>query len=181
MSPVNPAYTVDELKWFLRDSGAKVVVCERGLVGVVREALSRLKERKGVRVLVIDDEIEGGVTGGGRDLKSREEINFQKFLAKPNQQTLKAKIDPDKDLAFLVYSSGTTGLPKGVMLTHANVVADMYMVADREGWNGGGKGEGESGLRWDRDRILSVLPFYHIYGLFIPLSPLFLALLFSRK
>lgn len=41
------------------------------------------------------------------------------------------------------------------------MVSDMYIVGDREGWK---PENGNRGLRWDRDRILSVLPFYPIYG-----------------
>ncbi len=63
-------------------------------------------------------------------------------------------LDCEKDLAFLVYSSGTTGLPKGVELTHLNVVSDMFMVHSSE----------STVLHWKTDKILSVLPYYHIYG-----------------
>lgn len=65
------------------------------------------------------------------------------------------KLDPKKDLSFLVYSSGTTGLPKGVMLSHRNVVSDLFMVNSNEG----------EILKSGRDRVLSVLPYYHIYGM----------------
>jgi acyl-CoA synthetase (AMP-forming)/AMP-acid ligase II len=97
----------------------------------------------------------------------------------------RTKLEPGKDLAFLVYSSGTTGLPKGevysilwlgwcrnedimltrglvgVMLTHINVVSDLFMVNSSEG----------TLLKWDKDKILSVLPFYHIYGKIHLLAP----------
>lgn len=65
------------------------------------------------------------------------------------------------DLAFLAYSSGTTGLPKGVMLSHGNIVANIYQIMTGEGqnlsWNGNADGKG--------DRIIGFLPFFHIYGL----------------
>ena len=65
------------------------------------------------------------------------------------------KMHPDNDIAFLVYSSGTTGLPKGVMLSHRNVIADLCLIKGCVGhWY-------ESGS----DKILGVLPFFHIYGL----------------
>lgn len=65
------------------------------------------------------------------------------------------KLDPENDLAFLVYSSGTTGLPKGVMLSHRNVVADLCLI----------KGSVGHHYASGKDKILGVLPFFHIYGL----------------
>ncbi|KAK0119284.1 hypothetical protein ONS95_008131 [Cadophora gregata] len=72
-------------------------------------------------------------------------------------------LSPEEDLAFLVYSSGTTGLPKGVMLTHRNIVANMLQaeVMDKGSSN------------WKDDSMISFLPMFHIYGIaaliFIPL------------
>ncbi len=72
----------------------------------------------------------------------------------------RTKLNPDKDLAFLVYSSGTTGHPKGVMLSHLNIVSNILMLRAGEAghltWDGGPDGQG--------DRILAFLPFFHIYG-----------------
>ena len=72
----------------------------------------------------------------------------------------RTRINPEEDLAFLVYSSGTTGHPKGVMLTHRNIVANVLMLNAGESgnlrWNNGPNGEG--------DKILAFLPFFHIYG-----------------
>ena len=72
----------------------------------------------------------------------------------------RVKAQPD-DLAFLVYSSGTTGLPKGVMLSHGNIVSNIYQLFAGEDnnltWNGGPDGKG--------DKILAFLPFFHIYAL----------------
>ncbi|KAK2666903.1 hypothetical protein RAB80_017324 [Fusarium oxysporum f. sp. vasinfectum] len=62
---------------------------------------------------------------------------------------------PKTDLSFLAYSSGTTGLPKGVMLSHINIVSNILMLNSTEGqnlsWNGGSNNS--------RDRILAFLPF----------------------
>jgi long-subunit acyl-CoA synthetase (AMP-forming) len=88
---------------------------------------------------------------------------------------LRTRLNPDEDLAFLVYSSGTTGLPKGVRLTHKNIVSNLLQLTAGEGgnltWDGGIDGKG--------DRLLAFLPFFHIYGTTIgPL--LFLLFLLSN-
>jgi acyl-CoA synthetase (AMP-forming)/AMP-acid ligase II len=71
---------------------------------------------------------------------------------------------PDRDsrlaLATLPFSSGTTGLPKGVMLSHYNIVANVYQTLI----------PGEAGAITDDDRMLCFLPMYHIYGLTIGLN-----------
>ncbi len=69
----------------------------------------------------------------------------------------RALVDPAQDLAVLPYSSGTTGFPKGVVLTHRNLVANLLQTA------------------WvhhvaEQDRIIAVLPFFHIYGMQVVLN-----------
>ncbi|MFN8453373.1 MAG: AMP-binding protein, partial [Anaerolineae bacterium] len=62
------------------------------------------------------------------------------------------QLDPHKDLVALPYSSGTTGLPKGVMLTHHNLVANICQILDIETYT-------------EADTLIGILPFFHIYGL----------------
>lgn len=65
-------------------------------------------------------------------------------------------LDPRKDVSFLPYSSGTTGLPKGVMLTHYNVIANIVQLIT------------DNTLEVTEDDIvLGLLPFFHIYGLVV--------------
>ena len=66
-------------------------------------------------------------------------------------------IDPAQDLVVLPYSSGTTGFPKGVMLTHRNLVANLIQTSHLQRVAG-------------QDRIIAVLPFFHIYGMTVVLS-----------
>lgn len=67
-------------------------------------------------------------------------------------------IDPAVDVAVLPYSSGTSGIPKGVMLSHRNVVANLVQSASG------------SRLLSDADRVIAVLPFFHIYGMTVILA-----------
>lgn len=72
------------------------------------------------------------------------------------------RIDPDSDLAAILYTSGTTGFPKGAMLTHANLVANTRSVHKAMHWRSG------------EDRVLVVLPMFHAFaatvGMLTPLT-----------
>lgn len=146
VSPANPGYGVRELEFFLRDSGSKALFTQKHLLPVAIAACSQVDIPKNRIVLI----------GNERD---SEFLHFSELL-NDEVKGEREKLDPERDLAFLVYSSGTTGLPKGVMLSHRNVVSDLYMVDSNEGRI----------LGWENDRVLSVLPYYHIYGMFILLS-----------
>ena len=140
MSPANPAYQVRELAHHLKDSGAKALFTQLPLL---KSAIVAAEEAGIPRERIV-------LIGEERDPSF---LHFTQLLDEVPKGR-RVKLDPDQDLSFLVYSSGTTGLPKGVMLTHLNIVSDMFMVNSSEGQL----------LKWNKDKILSVLPFYHIYG-----------------
>ncbi|KAK5000710.1 hypothetical protein LTR66_000501, partial [Elasticomyces elasticus] len=81
------------------------------------------------------------------------------------------KIDPRKDAAFLVYSSGTTGKPKGVKLSHYNITSNILQLQAAENyiltWDWSRTSEGiplrDPGI--GGDKVLACLPFFYIYGL----------------
>ncbi|KAF2440917.1 4-coumarate-CoA ligase-like protein [Karstenula rhodostoma CBS 690.94] len=151
LSPANPAYTVDELAFQLKDAGAKAIVTQMAFIKNAQEAATKV----GIpldRVIVMGDQ---------RDTSYKVKHFTSIIKTSGSARFRRTKAKPDQDLAFLVYSSGTTGHPKGVMLTHRNIVANTMMIKAGEGGNLNPKG-GPSG---DGDKILAFLPFFHIYGL----------------
>ncbi|KIV81017.1 hypothetical protein PV11_08471 [Exophiala sideris] len=148
VTPSNPDYNVNELAYQLKDSGASAIATTEAGLPVAREAADRV----GIpnrRIILIDK-----LTTRDHAHEHWTKIR-QDQLAPPTQSSDRPQLDADKDLAFLVYSSGTTGLPKGVMLSHRNVISDLLLI------------EGAVGQWYSKPttKILSVLPFYHIYGL----------------
>lgn len=152
ISPANPGYTVEELAFQLKDSGAKALIT----------TLEFLPNAKAACKIAGIDEDCIALAGDHRD----PEAKIKHFTSVRNisgaTRYRKAKVDPKKDLAFLVYSSGTTGKPKGVMLSHSNICANILQLNAAESgnldWKGGPNNEG--------DKILAFLPFFHIYGIF---------------
>ncbi|RFU76174.1 phenylacetyl- ligase [Trichoderma arundinaceum] len=148
-SPANPTYTPEELAHQLKDSGAKALLTQKPFLEAARKAAA-LANLPADRILLLGD---------GRDETGvhRHWSDITATGAKVPPQ--KAEIDPKRDLAYLVYSSGTTGLPKGVMLSHYNIVAQAAQLE-----------KGDRSLAWDVDSQLGVLPFFHIYGLVVVIA-----------
>src|SRR5262249_21143063 len=136
---VNPLYTVDELANQLRDSGARLLVTVPPFLDKAREAAAKANVEE---VFVL------GLAEGATPF-----ADLMKHGAEPPIVT----IDPKRDVVALPYSSGTTGLPKGVMLTHYNLVANLCQSSGAKNF-GGFK---------ERDTIIAVLPYFHIYGLVV--------------
>ncbi|KIX05989.1 uncharacterized protein Z518_03963 [Rhinocladiella mackenziei CBS 650.93] len=145
VSPANPAYSADELSFQLSNSGSKAIVTTSRFWPTAVKAAKKSNIPED-RVILL---------GSDRDPshKIKHWTNIRKTSGAIRYR--RRKMDSDKDLAFLVYSSGTTGLPKGVMLSHRNIIADVLMLKGAMGkWYSSGE-----------DKILGVLPFFHIYGL----------------
>ena len=131
---ISPLYTVSELSAQLRDCGARYLVT----VPPCAEKAEQAARESGVSEVFVFGETERGTP-------------FRSLLA-GNETPPAVEIDPREDLVVIPYSSGTTGLPKGVMLTHYNLVANILQSAR------------VLGLRND-EVMLGVLPFFHIYGM----------------
>src|SRR3984893_16193880 len=134
---VNPLYTADELATQLNDSGARFLVTVPAFLDKAKAAAAKSK---------VEEVFVFGAAEGARSFTD---------LLRAGDTPRAVPIDPAVDLVALPYSSGTTGLPKGVMLTHRNLVANLCQAEARP----------DIVFPGERDTLLAFLPFFHIYGI----------------
>lgn len=133
--PLNTAYQASELEYFLGDAQPRIIVCR----GRDEDMFQRLAGPAGVeRVLTLEADGSGSLSARARDLPDS-------FTTVPRAAD---------DMAALLYSSGTTGRPKGIMLSHANLASNGKTLVELWGFT-------------PRDVLLHALPVFHVHGLFV--------------
>ncbi len=145
VSPMNPSYKEREVGYQLENSEAGAIIIQRELLPLLQLVLSQ-KSLPNLRHII--------VTGESVPEELPEAIPWAKLMRESSpEQPPRVEISGD-DLLALPYSSGTTGLPKGVMLTHRNVAVNnlQFTTVLQAGVN---------------DVALIFLPFYHIYGVML--------------
>lgn len=139
VTTINPTYGAEEVAFQLNDAGARMLITIPMFLDVAKEAI----KGTGVTEIVVMGEADGVPS-----LKS--------LFGEPIEQV---PVDLHDHVVVLPYSSGTTGLPKGVMLTHYNLVANNAQL--------------EHVLAYGDDEVaLAVLPFFHIYGMQVLMNSL---------
>ena len=166
VTSISPLYTSHEVRYQLEDSGARVIICQDILyekvercgapldftgvtsVGEYLPAFKRLLGKTALARLFPEVNLGTPRIGSAPNLHWLQDL-LKKYPATPPQ----VEIDPATDLAALPYTGGTTGHPKGVMLTHRNMVAAQALArATFPGFEEG------------KEVIVAFLPFFHIYG-----------------
>jgi long-chain acyl-CoA synthetase len=161
---VNPLYTARELEHQLTDSGAEVIVVVENFARTVAEVLGRTKVR---RVIVTSIGELLGFKGIIVDLVLRrvkkmipawsipEAVRLSDALAAGRTGKLERPSLAHDDIAFLQYTGGTTGVAKGAVLLHRNIVANLLQA---RAWV-------RPFLKSEREVIITPLPLYHIFSL----------------
>ncbi|RQV11700.1 long-chain fatty acid--CoA ligase [Burkholderia cenocepacia] len=165
---VNPLYTARELAHQLKDSGAQTIVVFENFARTLQDALPETQV-KHIVVTALGDLLADGLNAKGRlinfvlkhvkklvpDYHLPQAIRLRSALAlgaRGKPQPVQITRD---DLAFLQYTGGTTGVAKGAMLTHGNLIANLLQakawIADQ--------------VSGDVETVLTPLPLYHIYSL----------------
>ena len=167
--PTNPLYTASELRHQLGDSGARVVIVfdkayetlTQAMPGTavehvvvtsladylpfVKRELLKLPIAKARRLLA---ELSTEVP------EHAHVLSFEDLLKEGPDNPQQTPVDPIRDLAVLQYTGGTTGRPKGAMLTHRNLVANAHQTV---AW--------DPDIRPGHDVNLAVVPLFHVFGL----------------
>ena len=138
---MNPLYSTKELRRQLKICGAKYLVTIPPLAEKAKDAAAM----EGILTVLVIGEAQGCISLS--TLLSDDGTAFPKNV----------EINTKEDLVVVPFSSGTTGLPKGVMISHFNLVAGTTSVV-------------ESQLLQESKTLLFVLPFYHSYGLYFILG-----------
>ena len=137
--PCNVMYRATELAYHLNDSGAKALLCESDRYPTAKEILPQTA----VASVII----------AGDTLTDTSLHHLDNLLAYHPPLSDFPEIDPARDLALLPYTGGTTGIPKGSMLTHANLVANAIQFRDWFGYQPG------------QEIFVAALPLFHIGGI----------------
>lgn len=140
----NPMYMERELEHQLNDSGSETIICLADLYPKVQNVLSLTSLKN-----VVTFNIDGTPVSTGANT-----IDLHDILANGDPGYTKVEVGPE-DLALLQYTGGTTGVSKGCMLTHGNLVANVLQSFEVVGKN----------YRRGNDKAIGILPLFHVYGL----------------
>ena len=135
--PLNTSYTVNETIYFIKDSKPSFLICDKSEI----DSLKPFCDEIGCRILSLNANGVGEITDGLENLDS---------FFEPSKRTY-------NDLAALLYTSGTTGKPKGAMLTEQNLVSNAQELINL--WNIN-----------RNDTLIHSLPIYHTHGLFVAIN-----------
>ena len=153
---VNPLYSPRELEHQLRDADTETIVVFSGSTSTLAEVIDRTPV-KNVIVFGLDDLVNGGLPSPPADQRLQDTTAFIETLARGAELDY---LNPDltqDDLLFLQYTGGTTGLSKGAMLTHGNLLANIKQ------FEAVACGMIENGS----EVVLTAIPMYHIFALMV--------------
>lgn len=145
--PINPTYTAQELFYLIEDSGVKVIVAPYQMAKLADVLLAKWPDK----ILIVVGEPD-------QVFDNSRVISYEAMMARKDIPLWNGteQLDPE-DIAVVLYTSGTTGQPKGAMLSHRNLASNADVIGDHM-------------LYTNEDRILVVLPMFHVFSLTVCLN-----------
>jgi len=158
--PFNPLYSAEELKYFFHDAAPRIVLTLDTFYDKVEEAAKVTPQIERILVTSIADYFPsfqrtiGKLLGKIPSPKCPNAVSFLDFIKESEPKYNPVSINPREDVAVIIYTGGTTGEPKGVMLTHFNIASNIAA--------------GDCILNEEKIKAsvwLTSVPFFHIYGI----------------
>ncbi len=163
--PVNPLYKEREIEFILNDAGAKVIIT----LDILYNRVKNVQEMTSIEQILVTSiseflpfpknlvypyiqKKEHGIIPSVKHEGSTHLL--KKIWKKPVEEFTEHSLNFEEDLAIIQYTGGTTGFPKGVMLTHQNLVANTAMCRQ---WL--------YKLEKGKERLLAIMPLFHVYGM----------------
>ncbi|MFD1204706.1 fatty acid--CoA ligase family protein [Sporosarcina contaminans] len=148
--PINPIYSPDEISYILHNSDAKAVIALDQLLPLVEKAAVAFPTIEQYIICETSDDVKEKIEALPEAAKEKVQL-FSRLIAtgKPNFEPVSVN---ENETAIILYTSGTTGHPKGAMLTHKNLYSNARDVGDYLGFS-------------ENDRIVATLPVFHVFAL----------------
>jgi long-chain acyl-CoA synthetase len=151
---VNPMYTPRELEHQLNDAQVDTIIIFSPSTKMLADVIGKTSV-KNVITINLDDLINKGLPCDPTDERLRNTINFTDALAQGKNLKLTEPTLCQDDLLYLQYTGGTTGLSKGAMLTHGNLIANILQYEEFA----------KNEIDYGNDIVITAIPMYHIFAL----------------
>ncbi|WKA52910.1 long-chain fatty acid--CoA ligase [Planococcus liqunii] len=144
VTQINPMLMENELIHIFKDSGAETVVVYEPLYPRIKAIAGHTS----IKTIIV-------VSFAEEPAPLEEDYSFQAFIEKGDGQLKPVSVDPAEDVAVLQYTGGTTGLSKGAMLTHRNIVVNAYQSQEFF----------KNEVTFGEESCLTVIPLFHVFGM----------------
>jgi long-chain acyl-CoA synthetase len=155
---INPLYTPREIAVVAKDSGMRVLIA----LDLLAPAALAILDQTGIEKIIVTSAGEYSAAAAPCPIIKGTERLCDVLASVPDAKVPRVSIDPETDVAVLQYTGGTTGVPKGAMLTHYNLFSNVIQTTVLH----------HPDQRRGEERTLLVIPYFHIYGFTVGLLSL---------